>query len=474
MRAATSGTCRARREPSSGDGRSGRSAEPQRSPAVQLRREERDCRSSSDSVVVRRRGPARARSTSTASVCRAASCRRSRRASVTPNAATRRRMSVEPAGGDQRVAGRDERAMAEPQRLGELVDVEVGATPGRASASTPRAPSARQVARRARAASRTSRSSARYGSCASPTRARSSSLAARTSTARCAARRCRARYRSAAMPSRQPGGLARHLRRDVRVAVAIAANPRSEADRRGVERQRAAGRRAARGRRCADSAAAPPTGSARRRRGPPRTSSSGVRRLVAHFVGLPRGRDLAPQRVDRLPRARPASGRADRGRARRSAMRLCFCSSVRRTISVGCAVSTSSIRSERTASASASAGSPPAAAARTSRRTSRAAAGRPGRARNRGGGATRWCCSAMLASVRKCANARATGSADAIGMSRSSRSMLLEASLVRACARFLASAAHLLDPFEERVAFVMPQHASPSSSPSSRTSSRSG
>ena len=62
----------------------------------------------------------------------------------------------------------------------------------------------------------------------------------------------------------------------------------------------------------------------------------------------------------------------------------------------------------------------------------------------------------MLASVRKCANARATVSADAIGMSRSNRSMC-SSSLSSVRAR-LGGLAHLLDPFENLVPFVMPQH----------------
>ena len=45
------------------------------------------------------------------------------------------------------------------------------------------------------------------------------------------------------LPAREPCGLPRHLRRDAGVAVAIAANPRSEPYRRDVARQRRAGRR---------------------------------------------------------------------------------------------------------------------------------------------------------------------------------------------------------------------------------------
>ena len=45
------------------------------------------------------------------------------------------------------------------------------------------------------------------------------------------------------LPACQPRSLTCHFRGDARIAVAIAANPRSESDGRGVERQRVAGRR---------------------------------------------------------------------------------------------------------------------------------------------------------------------------------------------------------------------------------------
>ena len=77
----------------------------------------------------------------------------------------------------------------------------------------------------------------------------------------------------------------------------------------------------------------------------------------------------------------------------------------------------------------------------------------------------------MLARLRKCENARATGSASSTGICSSSRvSVAKSASLPPA--RLLRQRAHALDRSEDRLA-LLARSVSPSSSPSSRTSSRS-
>ena len=66
--------------------------------------------------------------------------------------------------------------------------------------------------------------------------------------------------------------------------------------------------------------------------------------LLAHIARLPGRRDLAAERGRPVPRAPGPSGRGDPASASAAAMRLCFWTSVRRATSVGCAVSTSSMR----------------------------------------------------------------------------------------------------------------------------------
>ena len=167
------------------------------------------------------------------------------RASVRPKAPTRRSRSVEPAVGDQPLPGRLERldgtgAARAVRSLGVEVDVGVRLRRRRRARATPRSTRASPAAARA-----PSRSSSRYG-------------LARVAD-RCAQfRRRRVERQLVAQrldllqiqvrghPARQQAGLPRDLRRDVRVAVAIAADPRAEADRRRVERQAAARARAQR------------------------------------------------------------------------------------------------------------------------------------------------------------------------------------------------------------------------------------
>ena len=105
-----------------GDRRSGRSANV-RVPFAELADQQRDplplplrLRTARDSR--------RVRSTRSASVCRADSCRRSSGASVEAECGDAAEDVGEAAAGDQRVAGRDERAMAEQQRRREVGDVE--------------------------------------------------------------------------------------------------------------------------------------------------------------------------------------------------------------------------------------------------------------------------------------------------------------------------------------------------------------
>ena len=123
-------------------------------------------------------------------------------------------------------------------------------------------------------------------------------------------------------PAREQAGLSRHLRRHVRVAVAVASNPRTEAHRRRVERQPSAGGSHERAIDAADeSAASRARGSARRRsvRCAPRRAVSAAGGALRRSPRRRRSRGAARRRPRR---ARDASGRDDRVRRDRAAMRL--------------------------------------------------------------------------------------------------------------------------------------------------------
>ena len=195
------------------------------------------------------------------------------------------------------------------------------------------------------------RSSARYGSAAPPVHARSA--VARLGHREVFAKRVDVpgveRQRD---PARAEAGAARDLRRDRRIAVAIAADPGTEADRRGVERQAAArSPRASSGPASAGTAGPRPRACARTRRSAERTSSSGdgrSRRTSSVSQAAVISRRSSPTSASRSSgvrsgRSRPASA---------CAIALYFRCSVRRMISVGCAVMTSSMRSARIAACS--------------------------------------------------------------------------------------------------------------------------
>ena len=243
MRGDRRGTCRARRAPPV-VGRRARagsaaarlaSSRTQELEALALRPSRRTSRARARVVIA-----------SSASVCRAASCRMSSRASVRPNAATPAQHVGQPAVGDDGVAGlvRASRWQSR-QRLGEMprVEVDVGAR---------RCGHARRHRATASIHGRVARS--RVADVAQQLAVR----LARVADARRAAPALATRHRQLVAqrvdlvevevrrhPARQQAGCAGHLGRDVRVAVAIAADPRAEADRRGVERQPPAGRRLA-------------------------------------------------------------------------------------------------------------------------------------------------------------------------------------------------------------------------------------
>ena len=180
-------------------------------------------------------------------------------------------------------------------------------------------------------------------------------------------------------------GLARHLGRDRRIAVSIAADPRAEHDRRRVHRQRPPGQAAEHAIQFA------------------RVARHGVpQRLLedeepaAHF--LHRRRPLRPHvvclHIVRISRRRSSaiSSRSPAVRSGRSwassdrAMRTCSAASVRRVMAVGCAVSTSSIRIRVTVSQRGPARRPAARVAAAPRRTSLLARRRPGRGGSRASG----------------------------------------------------------------------------------------
>ena len=146
----------------------------------------------------------------------------------------------------------------------------------------------------------------------------------------------------------------------LRVAVAIAADPGAEANRRGVDRQAAARARAQRAvdaahvarQRVPQALLEDDAGRCALRRAA--WGAAGARRSSAQAVTISR-RSAAT--------SSSCSGAVRSGRSRiasAAAMRLYFWTSVRRATSVGCAVSTSSIRSAQTASCSRSGVMPPA------------------------------------------------------------------------------------------------------------------
>ena len=281
----------------------------------------------------------------------------------------------QPAVGDQIAADGAQRGVAEAQRFRELfVARRAGRrrSSGRA-ASVSSASTSRTVAssRRCR-----SRSTARYGSCA-PCGA-SQQLGARARHRQLEAEHLDlARVQRQRRPARHQARAPRDVGRHRRVAVAIAADPRAEADRRGVERQASVQRSGAASGRAIGSNS---------RHGVPerllehRHAPSGLRRAATAVRA-------APPRCPRRRRSRGASTRAaPRARvgvrsgrsspASAAAMRLYLCCSVRRMISVGCAVITSSMRRPQTASNSAS-GDTPVPSSRGSASSIEAGCGRP-------------------------------------------------------------------------------------------------
>ena len=266
------------------------------------------------------------------------SCRRSSRASVSAEAATRRRMSARRPVGDHAVAGLDERAMAQPQRRGEVVDRRDRRAAGAESPAVPPcdvlelASAQRRVAR---SRARTSRSSARYGSCgvadAGP------QLVARV----CHRQLARAAHRLRAGTGRRPSSAPSRSAWRVTSGVTFGLPSRSppihdaEAERRGVERQAAAGVLGQRaGRAGAGTAAAPPRASARTpaaRRGPRRAATAATRRTssvcqrrqsrAAALDAVSRSRSVKSgrSRIASGPAMRRASAAACGGRSRSGA-----------------------------------------------------------------------------------------------------------------------------------------------------------
>ena len=138
-------------------------------------------------------------------------------------------------------------------------------------------------------------------------------------------------------------------------------------------------------------------------------------------------------------------------------MRTCFAARLRRVIAVGCAVSTISTRIETIAVVErVRRRRPPPSSRGRSRRTSRAAAGAADRAGSRAGGGRDDAASAMLASVRKCENARATGTAMSSGSAAQRLLERAERVAVRR-ARRLGDPPDALDGVEQRRPFARPQ-----------------
>ena len=322
-------------------------------------RNSRRAGSSHSRVAIRARAPTVI--AASASVCRAASWRMS---SARQRQAERRHAAQQigqPAARRSALSGRLERSMAEPRAPrsnSRGVEIHLGrrARRPRPTAATPRSSRASPACARARraAARGTARARHRRG-------AASSGLARLRATARRAARRSPSRYRSAAAHRDSRQARARHLRRDVRVAVAVAADPRAEAHRRGIDRQPPASARAQRAVHARAEA---------RQRVPQALleHDEAAAHLVERRRALLRALRSSAQAASISRRSASTSvfalGQRQVGPvacvASAAAMRLCFCTSVRRATSVGCAVSTSSIRSAQTASCSRSGVMPPA------------------------------------------------------------------------------------------------------------------
>ena len=144
------------------------------------------------------------------------------------------------AGGDQSVAGPHERAMAQSQRRREFRGREEG-IPGAHSAGSGALDLRRGVGPRRAETRRDVAQQRAIGFIGGADDLTQLVGGGRNRELR-AERIDLARVQVSGRPSRHPGGLAGDLRRDVRIAVAIAADPGSEAQRRGVERQRLAER----------------------------------------------------------------------------------------------------------------------------------------------------------------------------------------------------------------------------------------
>ena len=231
-----------------------------------------------------------------ASVCRDASCRRSRRTSVTPNAATRRCEIEQPSAGQQAVAGLLERSAAERERLGDLLD---GDQRERAVAAAAVEPILDRPQRRREPVAHVAEQRAIRLVGLAPTRAVSSSLPSHIDSSRRSASISR-RYRLAACHRASRHTVSVTARGDGGVAVAIAANPRAEGERRVVRRQPAPGvlhqRRVERAEK-------------RRHRVPQRLLEDGHPRArlvdrrgppLPHLAGLPGGADLDAEGVDQV------------------------------------------------------------------------------------------------------------------------------------------------------------------------------
>ncbi len=318
---------------------------------------------------------------------------------------------------------------------------------------------------------------ARYGSCAPSTRSSSSGLASDIDSSKrsCSISLGVERQRR---PPRHQAGAARDLRRDERIAVAIAADPRAEPDRRGVERQAACRwTGAACDRASGSTAAARPTASPRT---PPAPTADLVERrrpLAPDFLGLPGGGDLAPHRRRcSVSRSRQVtSGWSSVGQRLGDAAVLVLqrpphdLGRMRRHDELDpqaahrAACSASGGDAGTTAAAAALPRSRPAAAARADRAGRRGAGARGGaaRRRSRGSGSGRSC-------ARSAAPPRPASRAARRPAPRASRPRR------RRAARALGQRAHALDPLEQRAAPPGGAAFRPSSSPSSRTSSRSG
>ena len=255
----------------------------------------------------------------------------SRRTSDVPNAATRRSTSVSRPSASASCPVSTSERWQQSERIAEI-DID-GAD----------APSSRSASRAARS------STARYGSRAAPARARSSRRSPPVTDSSSVQRFDLARVERRAPSPRASGTPAGH------VGVIVGLPSRSPPIH---DPKRSAPRRAAtRGRWLAQRAIE--RAQVSRQRVPQRLLEDEQaaadlfhrrRPPWPHLLGPPHGEDLAAQVLDDLL---ALAARSDRhGPAARAprAIRICLAASVRRVIAVGCAVSTSSIRSDATAS----------------------------------------------------------------------------------------------------------------------------